>query len=249
MLFALEKFHQYTFGRSTLVETDHKPLDMIVTKPLYKTPKRLQSILLRLAQYDIKVTYKPGKELFIADTLSRAYLDEHYPDKHSQVNAVGHLKIGADKLQELREETKSDDTMSILKEVILQGWPVNKSKVPVQVAPYFTFRDELTVHDGLVFKGERVVVPVSLRQNFKERLHSSHLGSESMLRRARECIYWPGMSADIRNITDSCDACQTFGRAQQKESLRAHDAEAPWKKVAVDLFTSNGRTYLITVDY
>ena len=69
--------------------------------------------------------------------------------------------------------------MSILKEVILQGWPVNKSQVPVQVAPYFTFRDELTVHDGLVFKGERVVVPVSLRQSFKERLHSTHLGSES----------------------------------------------------------------------
>ena len=94
MLFASKKFHQYTFGRSTLVETDHKPLEMIVTKPLYKTPKSLQSILLRLAQYDIKVTYKPGKELFIADTISRAYLDEHYPDKHSQVNAVGHLKIG-----------------------------------------------------------------------------------------------------------------------------------------------------------
>ncbi len=218
------------FGKLALVETGHKPLEMVVRKPLYRTPKRLQSILLRLAQYDIKVTYKPGKDLLIADTLSRAYLDEHFPDKHSQVNTVSHLKIGTDKLQELKEETKKDETMSILKEVILQGWPVNKNLVPVQVVPYFTFRDELTVHDGLVFRGERLVVQESLRRSFKERLHSSHLGSERMLRRARECIYWPGMSADIRNITGSCDACQTFGRAQQKGKLGTNDAESPMGK-------------------
>ena len=127
--------------------------------------------------------------------------------------------------------------MSTLKEVILQGWSSNKTKVPVQIASYFTFKDELSFYDGLVFKGEKVVMPESLRQTFKEDLHSSYLGSESMLRRARECIYFLGMSSDIRNITESCDACQTFGRAQQIETLKTNDTETPWEKVVIDLFS------------
>ena len=163
MSFSLEKFHQYTYGKMTVVETDHKPLEVIITKPLYKAPKRLQSISLRLAQYDIQVIYKPGKELFIADTLSRTYLEEHYPDKHSQFNAGSHLKIGEEKVHQLKDETACYETMSILKEVILQGWPSNKTQAPVKLVPYFTFRAQFSVYDGLVIKGEKVVVPESLR--------------------------------------------------------------------------------------
>ena len=82
----------------TVVETGHRPLEMIFTMPLYKTPKRLHRILLRLAQYEIQAIYKPGKELFITDNLSRAYLEDHYPDKHNQANSIGYLKIKEDEL-------------------------------------------------------------------------------------------------------------------------------------------------------
>ena len=61
------------------------------------------------------------------------------------------------------DETACDETMSTLKEVILQGWSSNKTQVPIQLAPYFTFRDELSLYDGLVFKGEKVVMPEPLR--------------------------------------------------------------------------------------
>ena len=137
--------------------------------------------------------------------------------------------------------------MSILTEVILQGWPSNKIQVPLQLAPYFMLRDEFSLYGRLVFKGEKVVMPESLRQTFKETLHSSYLGSESMLRRARECIYMLGMSSEIRNITELCNACQTFGTTQQKETIKANDAETPWEYVEVDLFTWNGKMYLIKV--
>lgn len=60
-------------------------------------------------------------------------------------------------------------------------------------------RDELTVQDGLVFKGNFVVIPKSLRADMKLKIHSSHLGIEVCLRRARECIYWPGMSAEMKH--------------------------------------------------
>ena len=72
ILYGCEHFHQYIYGRTVVVETDHKPLEAIVTKPLYRAPIRLQRMLLRLQQYDISVVHKPGKQMYIADAISRA---------------------------------------------------------------------------------------------------------------------------------------------------------------------------------
>ena len=95
IVFSLERFHQYTFGRKTIIHSDHKSLEMIVRKPLHKAPKRLQGMILRVIQYDIEVVYKKDKEMYIADSLSRAYLPEdiHHRDHFSKINAVGHLRL------------------------------------------------------------------------------------------------------------------------------------------------------------
>ena len=74
IVFCMEKFHPYLYGRPIHVESDHKPLEAIFKKPIQASPKRLQSMLLRLQRYDLTVTYKRGKEMYLADTLSRAYL-------------------------------------------------------------------------------------------------------------------------------------------------------------------------------
>ena len=70
----------------------------------------------------------------------------------------------------------------------------------------------MNLHDGPLFKGEQEIVPESMRCTIKDHMHSSHLSNESILRRARECIYWPGISTDIKHITESCEAYQTFYR-------------------------------------
>ena len=72
IVFAMEHFHQYTYGRSTLVHFDHKLLEAILKKPLSRAPLHLQHMLLRLQPYDITVTWTPGKKMYIADTLFRA---------------------------------------------------------------------------------------------------------------------------------------------------------------------------------
>jgi len=56
------------------VETDHKPLVLIMQKPLIKAPSRLQRMLLKIQRYNVKLKYKQGKHMYVADTLSRAYL-------------------------------------------------------------------------------------------------------------------------------------------------------------------------------
>ena len=70
IVYGCEKFHTYLYGRTFLVETDHKPLEMISMKNLIAAPVRLQRMLLQLQQYDITITYRSGKEMLLADALS-----------------------------------------------------------------------------------------------------------------------------------------------------------------------------------
>ena len=75
IVFACEKFDQYVYGRDKVhVQSDHKPLEVIFKRPLVTAPKRLQRMLLRLQRYSREVTYVRGSDMYIADTLSRAYI-------------------------------------------------------------------------------------------------------------------------------------------------------------------------------
>ena len=76
--------------------------------------------------------------------------------------------------------------------------------------PYFNYRDELTIHDGIVYRGDRVVIPTSLRREVKEKVHIGHLCINSCQRSARDLIFWLGMSAEIRQYIETCATCATF---------------------------------------
>ena len=76
IVYGAQKFHQFIYGRPTHVESDHKPLQYILSKPLHQAPLRLQKMMLTLQRYDLKVKYLPGSELSVADALSRSYLQE-----------------------------------------------------------------------------------------------------------------------------------------------------------------------------
>ena len=72
IVFSVETFNDVTYGRRTVVHTDHKPLESIFTKPLLRAPKRLHGMLISLQKYDLVVQYERGGRMFLADTLSRA---------------------------------------------------------------------------------------------------------------------------------------------------------------------------------
>ncbi|XP_028672669.1 uncharacterized protein K02A2.6-like [Erpetoichthys calabaricus] len=255
ILFGMEKFHQYTYGRKVEVHSDHKPLETIIRKPLLNAPKRLQRMLLRLQRYDINVVYVPGRLMHLADTLSRAYLQECAAEGSVEteietINMLQYLPISEGILQKIQRETAKDETFQMLQQVIAQGWPEEKTQVKEEVRQFFSIREELSEQEGVIFRGERALIPVKLRTEIMERIHASHLGMESCLRRARDCVYWPGMSAAIREYIGKCAVCRTVDMRQQKETMYAHDIpRRPWAKVGTDLFSCNNRAYLITVDY
>ena len=63
VVFGLENYHHYVYGREVIVYTDHKPLVNMKQKSLTKAPKRLQSMLLRIQDYNYKLLYKSGKSI------------------------------------------------------------------------------------------------------------------------------------------------------------------------------------------
>ena len=73
ILFGVERFQQCVYGRRVDIETDHKPLESIFKRSLYSAPKRLQRMISRLQKFDLLVSYKKGTEMYLADTLSRAF--------------------------------------------------------------------------------------------------------------------------------------------------------------------------------
>lgn len=254
VVYGLERFDQYTYGRMINVQNDHKPLETIVKRPLNAIPKRLQAMMMRLNRYDLNLVYKPGSQVILADTLSRAYStsndDQTSSDISEFINTLGYLPITDKRLDEIRQATDTDETFKRLCDTIRHGWPNSQADLHPSLQPYFPIRDCLSVSDDIIVKGECLVIPPALRQDVKRRLHSAHLGKDSMLRRAREIIYWPGMKQEIIQLAQSCDICQDMARRNQKEPLIQHEkGDRPWQKIAADLFSIQGRNYMVTVDY
>ena len=228
---------------------------------------------LRLQNYDIQVEYKKGTTMFLADTLSRAYVEGEQPtvptsDVRSikerlfafeleQIKHDEELTVSPTRLQRLREETAKDEELQILTDVICNGWPEtlanareNDRRRKQVIELYWNSRDELTTEDGLVYKGHRLVIPAGERSDIVKSLHESHIGVEGTLRRARDIVYWPGITAQLKDYLSKCGICSSYRPKQCREPLQPHAVPSlPWEKVGVDLFILERQTFLIAVDY
>ena len=255
IVFACDRFEAYIYGRDGVhVETDHKPLESIVLKPLNSAPKRLQRMLLKLQKYSLQVKYKKGEKMFLADTLSRAYLPEvnscEFSRNLEDVNHTSSLPLSDDRLQQFQHVSADDPVLQVLRETIHRGWPDSKSEVHESVQAYYDFRDELTVQDQLVFKGPLLVVPAVMRKEMMAVAHATHIGTEGCIRRARESMYWPRMSTELKEYISKCDICLAHRATPGKEPLLQHEfVGRPWSKVSTDLCELQGRTLLVVCDY
>ena len=196
--------------------------------------------------------------MYLADTLSRAFLEslDHKDtggdaEKDTEsINMVQYLPVSETTQDIIRKATDVDLVMKDLKTVIRKGWPEKKDHVPLAVQDYFPFREELTLQNGLVFKGERLVVPAGAREEMKTKVHASHIGIQGCLRRVREVLYWPNMNREIAEYVARCEVCNSQPMEQAKEPMISHELPTrPWEKIAVDLFELNGSDYMVTVDY
>ena len=80
VMFALELFHCFVYGKAVTVNNDNKPLESIHLKQLSQALPRLQRMLLLMQSYDVTIKYKPGKDLIFVITCPRY---SHRPDQKS----------------------------------------------------------------------------------------------------------------------------------------------------------------------
>lgn len=126
--------------------------------PLTCAPKRLQGIFLKIQKFDINIVCNPGSRMYLADTLIRVYLPSS-KNTQGDFEMVNVLKILQERHHEIMGHTSKDVVLQLFKEIILTGWPVDKKSLPAVVNPYYSYRNELSVYNGLVFRGEPLVIP------------------------------------------------------------------------------------------
>ena len=229
----MEKFHHFLYGNHFILETDQKPLETILSRSLNQAMPRLQRILIRTFPYNFSVCYLPGLKNQLADCLSRVggLQDSIKLPKLSVYQITSQLNARSDSLQQLQEA----------------------SQVPSQMQAFWTFQEELTIEDGLISKGTRIVVPSMKQAEIHKLIHESHLGLTKCKLRAKETVYWPGLNDQSEKLVLNCQLCLKYLQSKCKltsnMSLGQEIPTFPWTKLATNIFHFKGDYYLLLVDY
>ena len=255
---ALNRWDQWLYGhRNILVETDHKPLETIFKNPTFNAPKRLQRMMVKLKRYSFSVHYRKGSTMWLADALSRAPLPRNFKsdDKFEVFASEIPLENKPDRISDhtfklIQTSTCTDPILSHLIPYITHGWPETKSQLPPELVQFWSYRSELTLSEGVIYKGCKVVIPTVMRARMLEKIHSAHQGVENSLKNAGDTLFWPSIRSDIRNTCENCTKCAEYASQHQKEPMMSHPTpDLPWQYVSQDIFSYCQNNYLVTVDH
>ena len=255
---AMEHWQNLLIGlRDLKVETDHRPLvPLLSTKSLDELPIRVQRFRIRLMKFNFKISHVPGKLLYTADALSRSPLPTFEDIDNLRESTelcvqtlMTHIPSSHKRLEEIRQELKKDDTLSAVMNYVLTGWPKNWETLSGPIRKYWDERGTLSVHDEVLLKGNRLVIPGPLRQDVLRRLHDAHQGIQKIRLNASQSCWWPGISKDIEYIVKSCNRCEEHRRDRIEPMLGTEFPERPWSRVGADFFQLENSLYLLAVDY
>lgn len=254
LVWGVKKFHTYVFARRFTLRTDHKPLTAIFspTKAIpATTAARLQRYALYLSGFDYDIEYRSSSKHCNADGLSRLPMEltEEPEQAADPVHAfyasqLNRLPVTS---QKVRMETQRDPTLVKVYESTMKGW--NKQQ-ELTLTPYYSRRNELTVHQGCIMWGSRVIVPAKLRSRVLEVLHEGHIGVVKMKALARSYIWWAGIDQDIEDLAKGCRGCQHVQQVPKCSPLHPWEwPSTPWQRIHVDYAGPFlGKMFLVVVD-
>ena len=253
---ACERFQDYLVGMRFHIETDHKPLvPLLSSKNLDELPIRIQRFRLRLMRFCYSISHVPGKDLVTADTLSRTPVSLPTAKEEFQQEVcafldlvVNNLPATDTRLRDIQSHQDSDPACSQIKHFCQGGWPPRfHLKGPLKA--YISVKDELSVHKGLLLRGNRLVIPPALRKEILAKIHSGHQGATKCRARARQSVWWPGLGKELEDLISNCPVCCRHSNQHAEPLLPSAFPDHPWQKVATDLFEWKKTNYLIVIDY
>ena len=251
LVFGVKKFHDYLYGRPFTLVTDHKPL-LTILGPKNGVPTlaaaRMQRWALILAAYQYNLLFRSTKEHQNADMLSRLPLETKDSTGQEEqiftINCTEDLPVTA---KQIAETTRKDPILSRVWSYTLNGWPNHIKEAALQ--PYWKRHLELSVEEGVVLWGLRVIVPPSLRQRILGELHEEHPGMCRMKALARSYVWWPGIDQDIESTVRACSDCSKVANTPPTAPLHPWSwPQRPWQRVHIDFAEHQGQHYFVLID-
>ena len=181
---ACSTFQDFLIGLEFILETDHKPLvSLLGTKSIDELPARIQRMRMRLMRFSYTVVHVPGKDLHIADTLSRAPQATSHPNDTELQEEIScyvaevmtTLPASDRKLEEIRIHQDEDEICRQIKVFCHEGWPA-KHQLSGPLGIYWQHQGSILVEEGLLLYSTRLVIPSSLRLSTLDKLHQGHQG-------------------------------------------------------------------------
>ncbi len=200
IVFGVKHFHQYLFGRSFTIKSDHKPLQHLLGEKKgipAMASARVQRWALMLSAYNFQVQYVPGKENMNADVFSRLPLPvqpKEVPTPEELVFLIEGLEISPVTLPQIKNWTDHDSVLATVRKFVQQGWP---RSVDPEFHPYHTRQLELSIQDQCLLWGSRIIIPKPGREQILDLLHEGHPGMSKMKALARSYVWWSKIDADI----------------------------------------------------
>ena len=245
--------------------TDHAPLVPILEKQALPdiANKRLQRLKMKVEHLTFRTVWIKGEKNVEADSLSRHpcakaspedELDEEVHVAHVQLQEVNVLyaqdqDILDERLRELKSFCNEDHEYKQVTEMVIKGFPTDDTGLSENLRQYVKVQDELYLDsDNFLCYKKAFVVPAGLRQTYLERLLAMHQAAPKMIARARQSLWWPFMTRDIKNFAKTCETCERY-KPSQSESLRQHQpATYAFQFLHMDIGEHMGKYYLFTVD-
>ena len=166
------------------------------------------------------------------------------------VNLItSYLSVSSTEIELIHEETSKDPTLTLLRHYIHMGWPNDCRMLPQELHTFQNYREDLSMEDGLITKGARLLIPSTLRKKVLEQIHEGHLGIEKCMLKARDSVFWPGISNNICETVEKCGICQASSREAKPVGNVSDIPPHAWHTLGTDLFYWNKIDYLVVRDY
>ena len=252
-IFGVKKFHDYVFGHPFELITDHKPLLGLFKEnrgTSQQASARIKRWSLLLSEYEYTLNFRTTTKHANADALSRLPLP--VVPKPSDVPPelvllTEHLNNSPVTAHDIKVWTRRDNELARVFQFVAQGWP---EVVDPELKIFHTKQEELSIHEGCILWGTRVVVPKQGREAVLQELHQGHPGISRMKSLARMYVWWPGLDKDIEKLLHGCTKCQEVSSVPPPAPLNPWKwPTRPWARLHLDFAGPfEGRLFLIMID-